>query len=110
MKIKAERVVNKNGDRMYRFVSFSGMTRAENLPKQYILKRSIYPTYSGDGVICINKPVFCPIELFTGQMYTQEEWENFIIQVKKSVKRLRKINAEIRAIKEVWKGESNYIY
>ncbi len=108
MKISAEKVVDQNGEKMYRFTGFSGIEREENLPKKYIEKRCIYPNYSGNGVICVNKPVFCPVEVFTRQLYTEEEWNAFLVQIKKSVKRLRIINTEIDKIKKSWNGKVDY--
>ncbi len=108
MKIEAKKVVDQNGEKMIKFTGFSGMTRAENLPKKYIKKRCIYPNYSGNGVICVNKPVFCPVEVFTGQLYSQEEWNAFLEQVEKSARRLRIINSEIAKIRKSWNGKVDY--
>lgn len=105
MKIKATKVVNKNGDEMYRIDKVIGVADRTVLPDEYLRGDHIeLGSLDGRPIIVLSRGK----NILEGSYMTRAEFEASLLFIHQCGNRLHEIQKKIGEKRKLWKGKEEY--
>jgi tRNA A22 N-methylase len=113
MELKVEKVVTEEGKKMYKLITFVALSK-DKLPKMYT---NSYPSVWSNpecnilsAIIAVRKQTSdknCIVTSYlrSGELLTEEEFQELLKHLEKSGTRLMEINQKLREMREDWCGE-----
>lgn len=108
IRIKTEKVVNKDGIPCRKIVNIEGVIQLKDLPQEYI-GGFHFRGNSSQEIDFRNVPEKMGGDMYIGNTYPEQHFQTALTSMKVCGQRLHEINLKIAEAKKTWNGDETFI-